>query len=379
MPPLFLLIKPASSICNLRCGYCFYHTIAENRSIGSYGIMSLEKLEQLVKKALAFADGSCTFAFQGGEPTLAGLDFFRSLPDFVQRYNHKKLEIRYTIQTNGITVNEDWCRFFHDNRFLVGISLDGTKDIHDLMRTDPQGKGSFSRVIKAIGLFNKYKVEYNILCVVTNYVARHIHKVYLEFKKHGFNYLQFIPCLDPLGEETGGYQHSLTTDRYTGFLKILFDLWYEDFIKEKGVSIRYFDNLVGMAMGYPPESCGMSGMCTANYVIEADGGVYPCDFYVTDEWLMGKIHEKDFSDLANSEAAKRFIEMSRHVDPQCRSCQWYRLCRGGCRRDRDAADGLQLSLNRHCAAYREFFSYASDRIALLARNVDQPTARCAKS
>jgi uncharacterized protein len=369
MPALNLLIKPASSNCNLRCGYCFYHSLAQNRSTPCYGIMSRETLEVLVKKALAYADGICTFSFQGGEPTLAGLDFYRNLIEFVRKYNHKNLEVRYTIQTNGIAIHDQWCRFFHDNRFLVGISLDGTKDIHDLMRTDRYGKGSYNRVMNAIRLFNKHEVEYNILCVVRNDVARHIRKVYAYFKKKGFTFLQFIPCLDPLGEKPGGYPHSLTTERFTGFLKTAFDLWYGDLMTENKVSIRYFDNLVGMAMGYPPESCGMSGTCIVYQVIEADGGVYPCDFYVFDEWLMGNIHENDFSGLANSAVGRRFVEGSTHVDPECRECQWYGLCRGGCRRDREPVDGSQLLLNRHCAAYREFFSYASDRIFQLARTL----------
>lgn len=121
-------------------------------------MMSRETLEILVKKALAYADGSRTFSFQGGEPTLVGLDFYRNLIEFVRHYNHKNLEVQYTIQTNGIAIREEWCRFFHDNRFLVGISLDGTWDIHDLMRTDRQGKGSYNRVMKAIRLFNKHDV-----------------------------------------------------------------------------------------------------------------------------------------------------------------------------------------------------------------------------
>lgn len=376
VPHLNLLIKPASSNCNLRCGYCFYHSLAANRSTSSYGIMSPETLEILVKKALAFADGSCTFSFQGGEPTLVGLEFYRSLMGFVKKYNHKNLDVRYTLQTNGVAIHEEWCRFFHDNRFLVGISLDGPRDIHDLLRTDAQEKGSYSRAMNAVRLFDKHEVAYNILCVVHNDVARHIRRVYGHFKKKGFAFLQFIPCLDPLGEKPGGYPHSLTTKRYIAFLKTSFDLWYADLMTEKKVSIRYFDNLVGMAMGCPPESCGMSGECVAYQVIEADGGVYPCDFYVFDEWLMGNIHENDFQDLAGSEAGRRFVEVSRYMDPQCRECKWYGLCRGGCRRDREPMEGSRLLLNRHCDAYREFFAYASDRIVGLARTLASGQTPC---
>ena len=146
-------------------------------------------------------------------------------------------------------MDEEWAKFLKTNNFLVGLSLDGTKEIHDLMRLDVHGKGTYLRTMKTVDLFNRYSVEYNILCVVNNYVARHIKKIYNEFKKNGFQYLQFIPCLDPLDEIPGSYEHSLTSQRYTIFLKALFDQWYEDIIKGERISIRYFDNLVGMIMG----------------------------------------------------------------------------------------------------------------------------------
>ena len=367
MPPISLLIKPASSNCNLRCKYCFYHSIAENRTTSSYGMMSLETLEVLVRKALEHAEYSCTFAFQGGEPTLAGLDFFRKLIEYVNIHNNKKIKINYALQTNGMVINDEWAQFLHDNGFLVGLSLDGNKDIHDLLRVDAEGKGTFNRVMSTATLFNKYKVEYNILCVVNASLARHINKVYNFFKKNGFHYLQFIPCLDPLEEVPGGYEHSLQPERYAQFLKSLFDEWYKDITNGQMISIRFFDNLVGMAMGQPPESCGMSGFCTAYYVIEADGGVYPCDFYVTDSWHMGNIREDDFVVLGNSEVSKKFVEVSKHVDPKCKECRWYGLCRGGCRRDREPfVDGKPV-LNRYCEAYKEFYPYATERISQLAR------------
>jgi len=367
MPPISLLIKPASSNCNLHCKYCFYNSVAQNRMTESYGIMSRETLEILVKKALAYAEDYCIFAFQGGEPTVTGIDFYRSLINFVKLYNYKHLKIDYSIQTNGLLINEEWARLFKENNFLVGISLDGPKDIHDMMRVDINGKGSFTRVIRTIELFNKFKVDYNILCVVNNIVARHINQVYTFFKKNNFQYLQFIPCLDPLGEEPEGYEFSLTAERYTYFLKNLFDLWYEDIINGKLISIRYFDNLVGLAMGKPPESCGMTGVCTPYFVIESNGGVYPCDFYVIDEWFMGNIHDQSFEGLYNCKSVTQFAEVSRYVDPECKECYWYGLCRGGCRRDREPFADSRPVLNRFCASYKEFFEYATERIIKLAR------------
>lgn len=366
MPPLSILMKPASGNCNLRCKYCFYHSVTEIREVENYGMMKLDTLETIVKKALQFADRFCTFAFQGGEPTLAGLDFYKKLIEYQKLYNTKKVQVQNAIQTNGIVINDEWAKFLADNNFLVGISLDGPKDIHDLIRFDAGGSGTFTRVMNTLSLFNKYKVEYNILCVVNLYVARHINKVYNFFKKNGFKYLQFIPCLDPLNEQPGGYDYSLAPERYTGFLKNLFDQWYQDIMKGNVISIRYFDNLVGMFMGMRPEACGMSGVCNCQFVIEADGGVYPCDFYVIDEWYLGNIKDLGFEELKFSENGKRFVEVSKYMDPKCEGCKWLNLCRGGCRRSREPfVDGRPV-LNYYCSSYEEFFEYAVKRLQQLA-------------
>ncbi|MCX7841988.1 MAG: anaerobic sulfatase maturase [Clostridia bacterium] len=367
MNAVSFLIKPASSLCNLRCRYCFYHSIAESRLVSSYGLMKDETLESIVKKGLECAQGSCTFAFQGGEPTLAGLDFYRNLIHLVSKYNARKIKINYALQTNGMAIDNRWADFLSSNGFLVGVSLDGPKEIHDEMRVDHGFKGSFNRVMRAAGLFNRHGVDYNILCVVNSNVARHVKKVYNFFKKNGFRYLQFIPCLDPLGQAPGAYAHSLTPRRYADSLKGLFDEWYNDILKGDMVSIRYFDNLMGMILGYPPESCGMSGVCSSYFTIEADGGVYPCDFYVTDEWYMGNINEMDLESLKLSEAANRFSMVSRHIDPMCRECRWFNLCRGGCRRDREPfIDGVP-GLNYFCSSFKEFFEYSANRLASAAR------------
>lgn len=367
MPQLSLLIKPVSSSCNLRCKYCFYHSIAENRTTKSYGIMSLDMLEMLVKKSLEYAEGSCTFAFQGGEPTLIGLDFYKNLLEFQKKYNKKKIQVNNAIQTNGIAINDQWAEFLAENNFLVGISLDGPKDIHDMNRIDSMNSGSFTQVMKAIGIFNKHKVEYNILTVVNAFTCRHISKVYNFFKKNNFRYLQFIPCLDPLNENPGGHEYSLTPEKYTYFLKTLFDMWYEDVIKGSAVSIRYFDNLVEMIMGNPPESCGMAGFCTCYYVVEADGSAYPCDFYVIDDWYLGNIKEKSFDDMKYSDKGIEFVEISKNIDPKCRECSDFQLCRGGCRRNREPFEKGLPALNYYCSSYKDFFSYSRVRMNRIAQ------------
>lgn len=371
MPPLSVMIKPASSICNLRCRYCFYHSIADSRNTGSYGIMNEKVLKTIVSKALGFADGQCTFAFQGGEPTMAGLDFFKKLIQLEKKCNTKNIQINNAIQTNGIMIDSEWSRFLSENEFLVGISLDGPKNIHDANRIDPAGKGTFNRVMKTIALFDKHDVQYNILTVVNAFTARHITKIYNFFKKQGFNYQQYIPCLDPLDEQPGKQDYSLTPERYAYFLKTLFDLWYDDITSGNMVSIRYFDNLTGMLMGYPPEACGMSGVCNCQFVLEADGGVYPCDFYVLDEWYLGNIIENGFEELRTGKTGKKFVEVSKHVDPACRECKWAQICRGGCRRNREPFRDNKPSLNYYCSSYREFFDYSASRLQKLAAMMSQ--------
>lgn len=362
MPPINLLIKPASSNCNLRCTYCFYHSLADNRVTRSYGIMQVELLETVVKKALEFADHVCTFAFQGGEPTLAGLEFYKKLIELEKKHNDKGVQVNYAIQTNGLAINEEWAEFLAENHFLVGISLDGPKDIHDINRIDAKSEGSFNRVMHAIQLFNKYKVEYNVLFVVNGMVARHANQIYKFFKKNNFQYLQFIPCLDPLNEAPGNNAYSLKPERFTQFLKNLFDLWYEDGMKGSNFSIRYFDNLVGILAGYKPEACGMLGECQCQFVMEADGGVYPCDFYVVDEWLLGNIMDRNFEQLTGTETARKFIEVSKYIDPRCTSCQWASLCRGGCRRSREPFENGKPGINYYCKSFKDFFGYAVPKI-----------------
>ena len=198
MPPISLLIKPASSNCSLRCKYCFYHSIAENRTTPSYGIMSFDTAEVMIKKALEYADHVCTFAFQGGEPTIAGLEFYNKFVELVKVYNTKNVTVNYALQTNGMIINEEWASFLTDNKFLVGLSLDGPKDIHNQHRIDSKNDGTFNRVMKTVEIFNKFKVEYNILFVVTSQSARYANKIYSFFKENNFKYIQFISCLDPL-------------------------------------------------------------------------------------------------------------------------------------------------------------------------------------
>ena len=377
MPPISLLIKPASGHCNMRCRYCFYVDETENRTQPSMGMMSLDTMRTLVDKALTYADGDCSFAFQGGEPTLAGLDFFHKFSDYVENHpNPKKIRVQYAFQTNGYALNAEWAQWFARHNVLVGISLDGPKEIHDRNRVDCQGKGTYQKVMASIQLLEKYRVEYNVLTVVSAANARRGQQVYDFFKKQGFRYQQYIECLDPIGEAPGGYDYSLTPQRYEVFLKSTFDAWYRDMKAGHYVYNRYFENLLMILAGQGAESCNLRGFCGPQWVIEADGSVYPCDFYALDEWYLGNINTDSFADMDEKRHELGFIQWSRQLPEECKACKWLPLCRNGCRRNREPVTAQSTGRNYFCSAYRGFLEYAlpglQEVLALLREQARNP-------
>ncbi|BES64023.1 SPASM domain-containing protein [Gottschalkiaceae bacterium SANA] len=361
------LIKPASSSCNMRCTYCFYADVTDHREIKNYGIMSEETTEVVIIRAFEAAKRQITFAFQGGEPTLAGLDFFKNWVKLTKKHNTKKLPVHFAIQTNGMAIDQEWATFFHNNRFLVGISLDGPKEIHDHYRILSDGSGSYKKVLQAIDWLKKEHVDFNILSVVNQTVAKHPTKVYNFFKKQGFQYLQFIPCLDDLGQAQGTNPLSVTSERYGQFLIQLFDLWYRDWKAGSPVSIRMFDNVLQILLTGQPESCDMNGHCTVNAVVEADGSVYPCDFYVTDSWKLGNLHDSSLAELSQIPLATTFVEESLHTDPACKTCNHLHVCRGGCKRHKEPKVNGHYQSNIFCSAYKKFYDATATRFLEIAR------------
>ena len=363
MPALSLLIKPASGNCNMRCRYCFYADELDNREIRSYGKMSVDTMHTIVDKAMEYGDYECTIAFQGGEPTLAGLDFYRDLVAYVTAHeNPKKLKVHYALQTNGYLINEEWAEFLGKNHFLVGVSLDGLKEIHDRYRLDAAGKGTYQRGISAIRLLEKHQVEYNILTVVTAATARNGQKIYNYFKKNHFGYQQYIECLDPIGEEPGQHEYSLTPEKYGEFLKSMFDAWYLDMRSGTYVYNRYFENLMMIMAGQQPESCNMRGVCGKQWVFEADGSVYPCDFYALDQWCLGNINKNSFEEMDQKRDELGFIQWSMRQQEDCQKCRWFGLCRNGCRRNREPVTAEHTNRNYFCKSYQMFFEYAYPRL-----------------
>lgn len=367
MPELSIMIKPASGLCNLRCKYCFYADEMSHRDVKSYGMMSEDTLEAVLRRTLAFAERQCTVAFQGGEPTLAGLDFFRKVVELEEKWNVNHVRIENALQTNGILIDEEWAAFLGKHHFLVGISLDGNRQTHDANRLDPKGKGTFARVTRTIELLKKHKVEFNVLTVVTKQLVPHIRNIYGYFARLGVDYQQYIPCLDPMEEMTGEHSYSLTSEDYARFLKDLFDCWYPEAKGGNLRYIRYFIGLMNLMAGHPSGICEMSGVCCRQFVVEADGSVYPCDFYMLDEWRLGNLVTDDFLALERKRRELRFIEMSYPRPAECDGCKWAYLCRNGCRRDRPMSPDGTPGLHRYCKAYQEFLEYAAPRLQELVR------------
>ncbi|WP_066889051.1 anaerobic sulfatase maturase [Clostridium nigeriense] len=356
---LSLMIKPSSSKCNLNCKYCFYHSIAEARDIEDYGFLKEDTLKVIIEKASDYCNGgSCVIGFQGGEPLLIGLNFYKKLIEFVKDFGNNT-NFSFSLQTNGTLITDEWAEFFSKNNFLIGLSLDGNKDIHNLNRVNYKNEETFNKVMRGIKLLQKYNVEFNILTVVTSALCKKIESTYNFFKKNNFKYLQFIPCLEPL-ENTSltSRKFSITKEEYKNFLMKLFDLWYEDAINNNYVSIRMFDNILGLFFNQDYEACDMKGVCSCQHIIESDGSVYPCDFYTYETYKIGNILTDSFNIMHRNTTTINFLNSSINKNSKCNSCKYYSICRNGCRRHRE---NQVNNLNYFCEAYYDFYSYSIDR------------------
>lgn len=364
MPPISLLIKPASGRCNMCCRYCFYADETKRREVPDYGMMKEDVLHAILSKALSQAEGQASFMFQGGEPTLRGLPFFKEAVRFEREINTRRIPVNYALQTNGLLIDDEWCAFFKQENFLIGLSIDGTASVHNKNRVDFNNQGTLSRVMNAARLLQKHQVPFNVLTVVTDETAKKAGLIYDFLMENGLCWQQYIPCLDAFGEQN----NYLTPEGYGQFLCTLFDRWYRDVSAGRFVFIRQFENWLGMLLGRPPEACGMGGMCTRQFALEADGSCYPCDFYVLDGYRLGNFLENSIEEIDAARESLGFVEGSRQKDEKCLACPYHPLCLGGCRRDRDDGKG-QLSRTRFCLSYRMFFEHGLGRLEQLARNL----------
>ena len=215
------------------------------------------------------------------------------------------------------------------------------------------------------------RVDYNILTVVTSQAAERIKEIYPFYKKCGWNYQQYIACLEPFGEKPGTKPYSISPKQYGNFLSTLFELWYHDLQSARQPYIRQFENYVGLAAGYMAESCEQRGCCGVQYAVEADGSVYPCDFYVMDEYQIGNFNTDSFDQIDQKRSEIRFIEQSSLVDKACRSCPYFLLCRGGCRRNRGNGMQTESTRNNFCEGYKIFFERWYDTLMQLGKLVQR--------
>lgn len=368
MSSVTLLIKPASGLCQLRCRYCFYEDLTQRRDEAApAAVMAESTAGALIRSAFQAAGpgGHVQFTFQGGEPTLAGLDFFRRFLALELTCVPRPARVDHSLQTNGLALDESWCAFLREHQFLVGLSLDGDRALHDAFRTDPQGKGTWARALRSLERLERAGVEVNLLCVVTGPSARRAQRVYQSLRALGDHPLQFIPCLDSLDAARGGAPWSLSPAAYGRFLCTLFDCWYRDWTQGRYVSIRLFDDYLRLLMGRAPGACAASGACGSYLVAESDGSLYPCDFYVLEEWRLGNIADLGVAEALVSPKTLAFRAQGERRPDGCAACAYFTLCRGGCRRDFLVSAGALE--NYYCPAFRAFFGYALPRLTQVAR------------
>lgn len=367
MKYLSFLIKPASSLCNLRCRYCFYHDVSEQREQKSYGIMEEAIMKQLIQKAFACLDedGQVTFAFQGGEPTVAGLPFFRSFCAEVKQYKKKTQTVHYAIQTNGIVLDDAWGAFLKEEQFLVGVSLDGYESNTDFFRYDARKKGAYRSIMKGIHVLQKYQVDFNILTVLTSKLAKHPKALYEYYKEQKFNYVQLIPCLPSLDVNELQDEYRLTPHDFANFYKVFYDLWLKDYQKGKYMSVTLFDNVIPMFADIPPQQCGMLGFCSAQLVVEGNGSVYPCDFYVLDEYACGNISEQSVMEILEHQNMKKFLKEKKRIGEACSTCPFYRVCRSGCKRQ----NIVYFDEDDTYCGYQDFLQHAAYSMMQIAKQL----------
>ncbi len=349
MDSISILIKPASSKCNLKCKYCFYLDSSSYRYTADFGIMDFETVDNIIKQIVSLNPKHINIGFQGGEPLLAGSDYFEYFIDKFNAANTNNIRVSYMLQTNGTIINDKFIKIFKENNFLIGLSIDGPMKLHDKNRILVNDEKTHTKVLETLQIFKDNNIAFNVLCVVTKDHAKNAEKVYNYFKKLNLKYLQFIPCLDPVDSKKQNY--SLSSDDYFMFLDETYKLWLKDLKDNNPVSIRYFDNMVWLLKGKLPESCDMRGICSIQNIIEADGSVYPCDFYCFDDKKIGNINENSFEQMFNHEISQEFINSSKVLNDKCRTCPYINLCRGGCTRMRDTN-----KLNVFCGSYYKFFN-----------------------
>ena len=348
-----LLIKPASAVCNLDCEYCFYldreadpYTALPGRR------MTLETLERLVDTYLFYSYPNSVLAFQGGEPTLAGLRFFEKLVEFEQRYGRNNQSVSNALQTNAVLIDKNWCDLFREFNWLLGVSLDGPEEINDLYRFNKERRGTFKRVMQSVELLKVNKVEFNILCVLSTANVEKPKELYRFYRSLGIDNIQFIPLaeFDGLGNRM---PFTITAEQYGRFMVEMFDLWWPE---RRKVRIRCFDNIAEAVAGQKPGTCTMHETCDSYVVVEFNGDVYPCDFFVEGGWKLGNVNDDSWGEIARRSKRFSFAGKKTIAHPECQVCEWQSLCHGGCPKFRHGPRKQFEDLDYFCSAYKMMYA-----------------------
>ena len=368
MQPFTLLIKPSGSDCNVDCRYCFYKCRAAEIGRGRQR-MSEEVLEKLVKDYMQLRFPLAGFAWQGGEPTLMGLDFYKRAVDLQKKYGFAGQEVGNSLQTNAILLDEKWCRFLHQSRFLVGVSIDGPKEMHDHYRLDHSGAGTFERVMRAIENCKGHKVEFNTLTLLNDVNVKHPDEVFDFLVGLGVKFLQFIPCVE-LDAATGRVtDFSITPGQYAEFQCRLFDRWVG--YGPGNLSIRDFDSILSYYAAGRQTICTFDKQCSQYIVIEHAGDAYPCDFFVQPKWRLGSILQTPIEKLAAGALKRKFARNKKNLCNKCLVCRHLAICRGGCMKDRVPFDSDNFGRESYyCEAYKLFFDYAGPKFMQIAADIN---------
>lgn len=369
MPGSFhVMAKPIGPLCNLDCRYCFYLEKEELFPAGENFRMPDEVLESYIQKYIQSQHTpEIQFAWQGGEPTLLGLDFFRKVVALQRRHAGGR-PVHNAFQTNGTRLDDEWCEFFARENFLVGLSLDGSEHIHNRYRVDKAGAGSFARVFQALETLKKWRVEFNTLTCVTRQSPGEAAEIYDFLKAQGVQFMQFIPIVertDGLGG-TAVAPWSVSSEGFGDFLSAIFDEWIKADVGR--VFVNFFDVMLSAWCGMEPGLCTHARECGQAVALEHDGGLYSCDHYVYPSHYLGNIMEKSLEEMVFSPAQVKFGRDKRETLPAyCRACDFLFACNGECPKHRfvQTPDG-EAGLNYLCAGYKKFFRHIDPAMRQMA-------------
>lgn len=365
-PPAFhVMTKPRGAICNLDCEYCYYLS-KEMLYPGSRFRMANDLLEDYIKQYIEGQKISeVTFAWQGGEPTLMGLPFYRTVVELQAKYRRPGMNILNTLQTNGTLLDDGWCEFFHEHDFLIGLSLDGPRELHDRYRVDKGGKPTFDKVMAGVRLLQKHRVEFNVLTTLHAANSGHPLEVYRFLRDEiGTQFMQFIPIVER--EQSGASERSVGAREYGEFMCAIFDEWVRRDVGK--VYVQMFDVALAAWSGQHPGLCVFEETCGNALALEHNGDLYSCDHFVQPEHHLGNIREIPLVEMVGSEKQRAFGLAKRDSLPRyCRECEVRFVCNGGCPKDRfiSTPDG-EPGLNYLCEGYRMFFNHVSHAMEIMA-------------